>query len=99
MEDQGEKQIKAIQDQRKIKAIKKYDYDAEDTPFISKQNQIFNKLVDERLEKITDLDRNVNSDDLICRYKGNTADVKFNEFDNAPDIIDKIRDGKIDIAK
>ena len=45
------------------------------------------------------MDRNVNSDDLICRYKGNTADVKFNEFDNAPDIIDKIRDGKIDIAK
>ena len=39
IEDQGEKQIKAIQDQGQVKTIKKYDYDAEDTPFISKQNK------------------------------------------------------------
>ena len=37
IEDQGEKQIKAIQDQGQLKTIKKYDYDAQDTPFISKQ--------------------------------------------------------------
>ena len=90
IEDQGEKQIKAIQDQGQVKTIKKYAYDAEDTPFISKQKEIFNELVDERLEKITDLNKKVNSDDLIYRYKGDTADVKFNEFENAFDIIDKI---------
>ena len=39
-EDQGQKQIKAIQDQGQLKTIKKYDY--EDTPFISKQKEIFN---------------------------------------------------------
>ena len=65
---------------------------------LSKQKEIFNVLVDERLEKITDLDKKVNSDDLIYRYKGNTADAKFDKFDNALDIIDKIRDGKIDLA-
>ena len=38
IQDQGEKQTQAIQDQGKLKkAIKKYDYDDEDTPFISKQ--------------------------------------------------------------
>ena len=37
--------------------IKKYTYDPNDTLFISKQKEIFNKLVDERLEKITDLDK------------------------------------------
>ena len=57
IEDQGEKQIKAIQDQGKLKSIKKYDYDVEDTPYISKQKEIFNELVDERLEKITDLNK------------------------------------------
>ena len=57
IEDQGKKQIKAIQDQRQIKKIKKYDPDAEDTPFVSKQKEIFNKIVDERSEKITDLDK------------------------------------------
>ena len=65
---------------------------------ISKQKEILNAIVDERLEKITDLDKKVNSDDLIYRYKGNTADAKFDKFDNALDIIDKIRDGKIDLA-
>ena len=49
-------------------------YDPKDTPFISKQKEIFNKLVDERIEKITDLDEKVNSDNLVYRYKGNTAD-------------------------
>ena len=98
IEDQGEKQIKAIQDHGQVKAIKKYDYDDEYTPFILKQKEIFNELVDERLEKITDLHKKVNNDDLIYRYKGNIADVKFYKFDNALDIIDKIRDGKIDLA-
>ena len=46
IEDQGEKQIKAIQDQGQPKTIKKYDYDVEDSPFISKQKEIFNELVD-----------------------------------------------------
>ena len=86
------------QDQGQVKTIKKYDYDAKDTSFISKQKEIFNQLVDERREKVTDLDKKVNSDDLIYRCKGNTADVKFNEFDNALDTIDKIRCGKVDRA-
>ena len=42
--------------------------------------------------------KKVNSDELIYRYKGNIADLKFDEFDNALDIIDKIRNGKIDLA-
>ena len=57
IEDQGEKQIKAIQDQGQVKTINKQAYDAEDTPFISKQKEMFNELVDERREKIADLDK------------------------------------------
>ena len=52
-----EKQIKAIQYQGQLKTIKKYDPDADGTLFISKQKEIFNKLVDERREKATGLDR------------------------------------------
>ena len=53
VEDQGEREIKAIQNQGEIKTIKKYTYDNEDTPLISKQKEIFNKLVDKRIEEIT----------------------------------------------
>ena len=76
----------------------KYDHDAEDTPFISKQKEIFNELEDERLEKITDLIEKVNSSDLIYRYKGNTPDWNFQKFDNIFDVIDKIGDGKIELS-
>ena len=56
IEDQGKKQVDALntlKSDNKIK-IKKYIYNPNDIPFISKQKEIFNKLVDERLEKIID---------------------------------------------
>ena len=57
IEDQGEKQIKAIQDQGHVKTIKKYDYDDEDSPLISKQKEIFNEIADKRLDDITNLEK------------------------------------------
>ena len=62
------------------------------------QKRIFNKLVDERFEKIANLDREVKRDHLIYRYKGDTSDLKFNEFDSGVDVINKIRDGKEDLT-
>ena len=97
-EDQGKTQIKAIQDQWQVKSIEKYVYHAEDTPLISKQKKIFNEIVDERLEKIVDLDKKVSSDDLIYKYKGNTADAKFDKFDNALNIINKIQNAKTSLS-
>ena len=34
---------------------------------------------------------------MIYRYKGNTADVKFDEFDNDLNIINKIQNGTISL--
>ena len=48
IEDQGEKQIKAIQNQGQVKTIKKYTYNDKDSPLISRQKEIFNKLADEK---------------------------------------------------
>ena len=98
IENQGEKQIKAVWNQGQVKTIKKYTYDNEDTPLISKQKVIFNKLADKRLEEITNLDTKVNSDGLIYRYKGNTADAKFDQFNNAFSLLDKIKDDRICLA-
>ena len=73
-------------------------YDNEDTPLISKQKEIFNELADKKIEEITNLDKQVDADDLLYSYKGNTADAKFNQFDNASSLLDKIRDAKISLA-
>ena len=72
IEDQREKQIKAIKDEGHVETIKKCDYDDEDNPLISKQKEIFNKFADKNLDDITELDKKVNLDDLIYRYKGKT---------------------------
>ena len=50
------------------------------------------------MKKITDLEKKVGSDDLIYRYKGNTSDVKFDKFDNALNIINKIQNGEINVV-
>ena len=83
IEDQGEKLIKAIQNQGKITTIKKYAYNDKDGPLTLKQTEIFNKLVDERLEEINQLDKKINLDDLVYKNKVPTADAKFDKFDNA----------------
>ena len=40
-----------IQDQVHDKTVKKYNYDDEGCPLISKQKEIFDELVDKRLDK------------------------------------------------
>ena len=65
---------------------------------VSKQKEIFNNLADEKLEDITRLDKTVNPDGLIYRYKGSTSNEKFHEFDNAFIFLGKIRDDKISLA-
>ena len=47
---------------------------------------------------MTDLDERINSNDLIYRYKCKTDDAKFDEFDNALGVTNKIRDGKTDLS-
>ena len=98
IEDQGEKQIKAIQDQGHVKTIKKYDYDDEDSPLISKQKEIFNELADKRLNEITELDKKVSRHRLVYRYKGKSPDEKFDKYDNVLNLINKIKNGEIKVA-
>ena len=59
IEDQRKIQIKAIQNQGEIKTINKYAYSDQDKKKkeISKQQEIFKKLVDNRLQEITNLDK------------------------------------------
>ena len=43
---------------------------------VSKQKETFNKLADRRLDKINVLNKKVNRDDLIYRYKGKSSNKK-----------------------
>ena len=98
IEDQVGKQIKAIQDKGRVKTIKKYDHDDKDIPLILKQKEIFNELADERRKEIIDLNKNANRNDLVYRCKGNSPDERFDKYDNAIDLFNKILDGEIKLS-
>ena len=94
IEDQGEKLITAIQNQGQVKTIKNILMMMK----IAKQKEKFNKLLDEMLDEITNLDEKVNCDYLIYRYGGKTPDEKFNTYDNTLNLINKIKKGKLKLA-
>ena len=50
------------------------------------------------LDDIIELDEKVNRDNFIYRQKG-TPDEKFNTYDNASDLINKIKNGEIKLAQ
>ena len=43
--------------------------------------------------------KKINLDDLIYKYKGKSPNEKFNQYDNALDLIDKIKNGEIKLSK
>ena len=98
IEDQGEKQIKAIQDKRPIKSIEKFTCDINDCPMVLKEKEIYNKLTEENFEKINSLDKKV-TDKLLFKCKSKTADQDFSKLDNAFDLIDKTINGEISLAE
>ena len=97
IKEQGEKQIKPIQDKRPIKSTEKFTYDINDSPKVLKEKNIYNKLTEESFEKINNLDKKVDASKLVFAYKGKTADQDFSKFDNALDLIDKIRNSEISL--
>ena len=97
IEDQGKKQIKAMQDKRPIKSIEKFTYDINDSPIVLKEKEIYNKLTEESFERINNLDKKVDTNKLVFKYNGNTPDKDFSNFDNTLDLISKIRDGEISL--
>ena len=97
IEDQGEKQIKAIQEKRPIKSIEKFTYDINVSPIVLKEKNIYNKHTEESFDKIKNLDKGVDTNKLVFKYEGNTNHEDFSKFDNALDLINKIRDGEISL--
>ena len=97
VEDQGEKQIKAIQNKNFNKSIEKARFDSDDDLATLRQKELYNELTEEKKTEIKNLDNSVDRDKnkLIYKYKGNTSDVDFSEYYGAIDLINKIKDGDV----
>ena len=82
--------MKAIQDKGLNKSIKEVEYGADDYQMLLRQKEIYNELTEEKNNEIEKLDKMINRKELLCKYKGNTADVDFSNFNDAIDAINKM---------
>ena len=92
IEDQGEKQAKAIEENGKQLISQKYSVP------LTRQDKIFNDLIDERMENIENLNNYVDFTNLKYHYKGDAKDVDFSNFINAKTLFDGIKHKKIKLA-
>ena len=99
IEDQGEKQIKAVKDKDLSKSIEKAKLDSDDDLAILKQKEIYNELTEEKKTEMKNLDNSVDREKSIYKYKGNTSDADFSEYYGAIDLINKIKDGDFSLKQ
>ena len=95
IKEQGEKQIKQFK--TKDLFIEKFTYDIDDVPMVLIEKEINNKLTEESFEKINNSEKMVDTGKLLFKYKSNTADQDFSKFDNALDLTNKKKEGKISL--
>ena len=52
---------------------------------------MFEELVDERFDKIKELSDEINPDDLINHFRGNTARKRYDDFKNEIKLFNKLK--------
>ena len=98
IEDQGKKQVKAIQDNKQLVNINKDD-DYKDKLLLSKEREIFKDIYNKRLDKIEELSNKIDYDNL--KYVVVSTGDKYN-FDNLDDpltLLSNIKKGEISTKK
>ena len=73
IEDQGKKQVKAIQDDKQI--VNKDDY--KDKLLLSKEREIFKDIYNKRLDKIEEMNNEIDYDDLDHVILRNNMEYNF----------------------
>ena len=92
IEDIGEKQIKAIQDNRK-QLISDDDY--KNKLLISKEREIFKDIYNKRLDKLEELNNKIDYDDLKYVVESSGYEYSFNKVKGPISFLNNIKKGKI----
>ena len=96
IEDKGEKQIKAIQDNRKQLIS---DDDCKDKLLLLKEREIFKDIYNKRLDKIEELNNKIDYDNLKYVVERNGDKYNFNEMKNPIALLNDIKKGKISLEE
>ena len=91
IEDQGEKQVKAIQDNQLVN-IKNYDY--KNKLLFSKEREIFKDIYNKKLDEIEEMNNKIDYDDLEYVVLSNDMAYNFSVEKDPISLLDDIKSGK-----
>ena len=98
IEDQGEKQVKAIQDNKKLVKINKDD-DYKDKLLLSRGREIFKDIYNKKLDKIEKLNNKIDYNDLNYVVVGTGDKYSFDDLDDPLTLLNNIKKGEISMDK
>ena len=98
IEDQGEKQVKAIQDNKHLVNINNDD-DYKDKLLLSRETKTFKDIYNKRLNKIEELNNKIDYNNLSYVVVGTGDEYNFNNLDDPLTLLKNIKKGKISMVK
>ena len=101
IEDQGKKQVKAIQDKQIVNINNKDSYkdDYKDKLLLSKEREIFKDIYNKRLDKIEELNNKIEYDNLEYAVYSRKEFIDFYELKDSLTLLDEIKKGKISLKE
>ena len=97
IEDQGKKQVKAIQDNKQLVNINKDDY--KDKLLLSKEREIFKDIFNKKLNKIEEMNNEIDYDDLDYVILSKDMEYYFSIEKDPISLLNDIKEGKISIEE
>ena len=97
IEDQGKKQIKAIQDNKQLVNINKDDY--KNKLLHSKEREIFKDIYNKRLDKIEGLSNKIDYNDLKYVTINNNTTHNFSDITCPITFLNEIKNGKMSLEE
>ena len=98
IEDQGEKQVKAIQDNKKLVKINKDD-DYKDKLLLSRGREIFKDIYNKKLDKTEELNNKIDYNALNYVVVGTGDKYSFDDLDDPLTLLNNIKKGEISMDK
>ena len=95
IEDQGKKQVKAIQDNKQLVNIDNCDY--KDKLLLSKEREIFKDIYNKRLDKLEELNNKIDYNNLNYAVVSSGDEYNFNNLDDPLTFLSNIKKGKISL--
>ena len=93
IKDQGNKHVKAIQDNHQLVNINK-DYDYKNKLLFSKEREIFKDIYNKRLDKIEEMNNKIDYDDLEYVILSNDMAYNFSVEKDPISLLNDIKSGK-----